>query len=65
MSEDEMAGWHQRRKEHALGQTLGDGDGKRGLASCSPWGCKQSDTTGRLNNNNSCQSHVLPNKFHQ
>ena len=40
MSEDEMAGWHQRRKEHALGQTLGDGDGKRGLASCSPWGCK-------------------------
>ena len=40
MSEDEMAGWHQRCNEHELGQTLGDSEGKRGLASCSPWGCK-------------------------
>ena len=33
-------------------QTLGDGEGKRGLACCSPWGCKKLDMTGRLNNNN-------------
>ena len=32
-------------------QTLGDGEGKRGLACCSPWGRKKSDMTGRLNNN--------------
>ena len=37
---------------HELGQTSGDGEGKRGLAWCSPWGRKESDTTGRLNNNN-------------
>ena len=31
-----------------LGKTLGDGDGQRGLACCSPWVCKQSDTIGWL-----------------
>ena len=36
---------------HELGQTLGDGEGQRGLACCSPWGRKESDTTERLNNN--------------
>ena len=25
---------------HKLGQTLGDGEGQRGLACCSPWGHK-------------------------
>ena len=24
----------------------GDGEGQGGLACCSPWGCKESDTTG-------------------
>ena len=32
-------------------QTLGDGGGQRSLARCSPWGCKESDTTERLNHN--------------
>ena len=27
-------------------QTLGDGEGQGGLVSCSPWGHKESDTTG-------------------
>ena len=31
--------------------TLGDGEGQGGLACCSPWGHKESDTTERLNNN--------------
>ena len=50
-SEDEMAGWHHQCNGRELGQTSGDGEGQRGLAGCSPWGCKESDTTGRLNNN--------------
>ena len=36
-----MAGWHHRCNEHELGQTLGDGEGKGGLAYCSPWGHKE------------------------
>ena len=28
------------------GQTLGDGEGQEGLVCCSPWGPKESDTTG-------------------
>ena len=50
-SEDEMAGQHHRCNEHELGQTPGDGEGQGGLACCSPWGHKESDTTGWLNNN--------------
>ena len=34
---------------HELGQTLGDGEEQEGLACCSPWGHKESDTTQRLN----------------
>ena len=52
MSEDEMAGWHYQCNGHELGQTLRDGEGQRGLVCCSPWGHKESDTTGWLNNNN-------------
>ena len=29
-------------------QALGVGDGQGGLASCSSWGCKESDTTEQL-----------------
>ena len=46
-----MAGWHHRFNWHELRQTLGDGEGQGGLVCCSPQGCKESDTTGRLNNN--------------
>ena len=52
-SEDEMAGWHHWYDEHELRQTLGDGEGHGSLACCCPWGCKELDTAGRLNNNNS------------
>ena len=44
--------WHHKCNGHEPGQTLGDGEGQRGLACCSPWGCKESDTTGWLNNSN-------------
>ena len=48
-TEDEMAGWHHRRDGHGFGWTPGIGDGQGGLACCGSWGCKESDTTERLN----------------
>ena len=52
MTEDEMVGWHHHLKGHEFEQTLGDGYGQGNLTWCSPWGCKESDTTERLNNSN-------------
>ena len=49
MTEDEMVGWHHWHNGHGFGWTLGVGDGQEGLAYCSSWGCKESDTTERLN----------------
>ena len=51
MTEDEMVGWHYRIDGHEFGWTPGVGDGQGGLACCSSWGCKESDTTERLNCN--------------
>ena len=51
-SEGEMAGWHHWCNGHELRQTWEDGEGQGGLACCSPWGCKDLDMTGLLNNNN-------------
>ena len=59
MTEDEMAEWHHQLNGHELGQTLGDGEGQRDLACCSPWGRKESDMTGQLNNNNMIEFHVI------
>ena len=44
-----MAGWHHRLDEHGFGWTPGVGDGQEGLACCGSWGCKELDTTERLN----------------
>ena len=49
MTEDEMGGWHHRLDGHEFEQTLAVCDGQGGLACCSSWGCKESDTTERLN----------------
>ena len=49
VTEDGMVGWHHWLNCHELGQTPGDGKGQGSLASCSPWGRKESDTTWRLN----------------
>ena len=48
-TEDKMVGWHRRLNGHEFEQALGDGEGQGNLACCSPWGCKESDTTERLN----------------
>ena len=41
MAEDEMVGWHLQLPEQASG--VGGGQGS--LVCCSPWGCKELDTT--------------------
>ena len=49
MTEDEMVGWHYRLDGHGFEQDLGVDEGQGGLACCSPWGHKESDTTEKLN----------------
>ena len=49
MTEDEVVGWHHWLKGHEFEQALGVGNEQGGLACCSPWGLKESDTTERLN----------------
>ena len=46
-----MVGWHHKLNGREFEQTLGDSEGQGSLACCSPWGCKESDVTERLNNN--------------
>ena len=48
-TEDEMVGWHHWLDGHEFEQAPGDGEGQGGLACCSPWGCKESAMTERLN----------------
>ena len=40
-----MVGWHHRLNGHEFEETLGVCDGQGGLACCSPWGRRESDTT--------------------
>ena len=49
MTEDEMVGWHHRLNGHEFEWAPGVDDGQGGLACCSSWGRKESDTTERLN----------------
>ena len=37
---------------HEFEQTPRDSEGQGSMACCSPWGCKESDMTEQLNNNN-------------
>ena len=48
-TEDEMVGWHHWLYGHEFEQALGVGYGQGSLACCSPWSCKESDTTLWLN----------------
>ena len=51
MMEDEMVGWHHQLNGQEFEQTPGNGE-QGSLVCCSPWGCKESDTTKQLNNSN-------------
>ena len=48
-TEGEMVGWHHRLDGHELEQAPRIGDGEGGLACCSPWSYKESNTTKWLN----------------
>ena len=48
MMEGEMVGWRHRLNGHQFEQAPGVGDGQGSLG-CSLWGCKELDTTERLN----------------
>jgi len=62
-TEDEMDGWHYWLDGHEFEQAPGVGDGQGSLACYSPWGCKQSDTTERLNWYPSCSSMTKRNSY--
>ena len=47
---DKMIVWHHWLNVHEFEQTLGDSEGQRSLACCTPLGCRESDTTEWLNN---------------
>ena len=49
LTEDEIVRWHHQPDGHEFEQTPGVGGGQGSLACCSPWGCKESDTTEWLN----------------
>ena len=51
MTEDEMVRRHHRLDGHEFEQAPGDSEGQRGSGVCCPWGHKELDTTGQLNNN--------------
>ena len=46
-----LDGWHHQHNWHEFEQALGDDEGQGSLACYSAWGCKESDSTERLNNN--------------
>ena len=58
-TEDEMAGWHHRLDGLEFEWTPRVGYGQGGLVCCDSWGCKELDTTERLNetelNNQGCE----------
>ena len=60
MTEDEMVGWYHQLNRHEFEQAPRDGEGQGNLACCSPQGCKESDTTEQLNNDNQYTSQEIP-----
>ena len=46
---EEMARWHHGLNGHEFEQGVGVGDEQGSLACCSPWDCKELDTTEQLN----------------
>ena len=51
MKEDEMVGLYHKPDGHEFEQAPGDSEGQGSLVCYSPWGCKESDKTYRLNKN--------------
>ena len=53
-TEDKMVGWHHWLNGYKFEQAPGDSEQQGSLECCSPWGCKESEMTGRLNRLNRC-----------
>ena len=49
-TEDETVGWYHQLNGHDFEQTPRDREGQGSLTCCSPWSCKELDTTEHLNN---------------
>ena len=49
MTEDKMVGYHYQVNGQEFEQVLGFGDGQGSLVCHSPWGCRESDMTEKLN----------------
>ena len=64
MTENEMVGWHHWLNGHEFEQAPGDGVGQGSLPCCSPWGCKDLDTTEWLNNIPLLLFLLLPSYIH-
>ena len=45
VTEDKTLGWHHQSNGNEAEQTQGGCMGQGSLACCSPWGCKELDTT--------------------
>ena len=58
-TEDEMVGWHHWLDGNGFGWTPGVCDRQGGLACYSPWGCKESDISERLNWTDGSKCHDL------
>ena len=54
-----MVGWHHRLDGQDFEQALVNNEGQGSLACCSQWGCKELDTTERLNNNSPEKKHPM------
>ena len=52
VTEDVVAGKHHWLNGHEFEQTPRDSEGWGSVVCCSPWGCKELDTTEQLNNSN-------------
>ena len=52
MTEDDVVGSYHQLDGHEFELTPGDGKRQGSLACCSPWGRKESNKTGGLNDNN-------------
>ena len=51
VAEDEMGRQHHQLNRYEFERTPGDREGQRSQGCCIPWGCKESGTTQRMNNN--------------
>ena len=59
-----MVGWYHQLNGHESEQTLGDSEGLRGLACCSPQGHRELDITERLNNESTKMENKFPKNIH-